>query len=76
MRRKFFYEHGLAHAPSALADISQEVDTVLSYPPDPAHSEYDGLVRRIYPIIDKHMLRPKSFLEFNTKFQRFPFPPG
>lgn len=75
-RKKFLSELGLSKEPSALADLSPALDTVLGYPPDPAHSEYFGLVRHLYLIIGKSILNPKAFLEFNSHFQQFSFPPG
>lgn len=48
-KTRFFSTHGLAHEPSALAHISPALDTILSYSPNPAHSKYYGLVRKLYP---------------------------
>lgn len=75
-KKKFFSTHGLAFKPSVMTEIHPTLDTVFSYPPDPAHSKYYGLVQRLYPIIGKYILTTRAFLEFNNNFQRFSFPPG
>lgn len=75
-KEKFFSYHGLAYDTSALSELNPALDTVLSYPPDPAHSDYYGMIRRLYTIIGKHILTPRVFIESNTNFQRFSFPSG
>jgi hypothetical protein len=75
-RENFLRTHGLAAQSSALQSILPALDLTLSRPPDPTHSEYFGLVRRLYPMIYKTILTQKASSEFTTIFQRFPFPPG
>ena len=75
-RVAFLARHGLAPEPSALEDLTPALDLVLSRPPDPAHSEYFGLVRRLYPLLYSKILTKRAAEAFTAVFQQFPFPPG
>ena len=48
----------------------------MSCPPDPAHSEYYGLVRRLYPLLYTKILTKRAAEEFTAALHCFPFPPG
>ena len=56
--------------------ITPALDLILSQLPNPAHSEYFGLVRRLYPLLYSKILTKPASAEFTQVFQNFPFPPG
>lgn len=52
------------------------LDLIMSFPPDPAHSEYYGLVRRLYSVHNwkKHSHNKRHFNNSTPHFFRFSFP--
>ena len=50
-RLAYLTRNGLKPESSALQTLTPALDLIMSCPPDPAHSEYYGLVRRLYPFL-------------------------
>lgn len=44
--------------------------------PDPAHSEYYGLVQKLYPLFNSKILTKHAAAEFAIVVHSFVFPPG
>lgn len=75
-RGKFLSEHGLKPECSVLQTMLPALDIVMSFPPDPAHSEYFGLIRNLYPLLLTKILTAKAVKEFAVVFNDFSFPQG
>jgi hypothetical protein len=75
-REEFLASHGLSTEQPALQSITPALDLTLSRPPDPAHSEYYGIIRKLYPMLYKKILFKRAASDFTMVFQRFPLPPG
>lgn len=54
---------------------SPAFDTILTYPPDHAHSKYYKLVQRLYPKLFNSILWPAAASEFTRIFNNFLFLP-
>ncbi len=75
-RIAFLSKHGLKPQSSPLQNLTPALDLIMGCPPDPAHSEYYGLVRKVYPLLYTKILTTRAATEFTTLFHDFPFPSG
>ena len=75
-RLAYLTRNGLKPESSALQTLTPALDLIMSCPPDPAHSEYYGLVRRLYPFLYTKILTKRAAEEFTAALHCFPFPPG
>jgi hypothetical protein len=72
-RIAFLSKHGLKPQSSSLQNLTSALDFIMGCPPDPAHSEYYGLVRKVYPLLYIKILTTRAATEFTTLFHDFPF---
>lgn len=75
-RHKFLIENGLRPETPILQILTPSLDLVLDCLPDPAHSEFYGLVRKLYPLLNSKILTKRAAAEFATVFYWFAFSPG
>ncbi|KAI1001467.1 hypothetical protein K3495_g6732 [Podosphaera aphanis] len=68
--------HGITDTPSYLETLAPELDTILSRPIDPMHSELLGLSRRLYALIVDKTLQTKAFPTFTGVFRKLQLPTG
>jgi hypothetical protein len=70
-------ENGMNLAGVPLATISPALDWILTRPTDPAHSEYQGISKRMHEVMMADVFTPRAALAYG-RFIRwvFPFPPG
>ena len=59
-RLAYLTRNGLKPESSALQTLTPALDLIMSCPPDPAHSEYYGLVRRLYPFLYTKILTKRA----------------
>jgi hypothetical protein len=74
-RDEYSSKWGLDETP-ALATISPAMDFITSFPPDPAHSEYQGLSQLMHEMLKDTILTAKALDEYNHILRSHPFPPG
>lgn len=67
---------GMSVVRPPLQKISPALDIVLSRPPEPAHSEYNGLSQLVHGLFIKQVLIPKALIEYGRILRSFVFPPG
>jgi hypothetical protein len=77
-REKYGTKWGLdpSERAAALAEIAPALDTLLSRPADPAHSEYQGLTRIMHNLLLDTLLTPQATRAYAALLRRFPFPPS
>ena len=68
--------NGLSAEASTLQSITPALDIIMSRPMDPAHSEYYGLVRRLYVVLCDAILTKKALSQLTRALQKFQFPRG
>ncbi|KAK3402707.1 hypothetical protein B0T20DRAFT_342182, partial [Sordaria brevicollis] len=51
------------------------LDIILTRPPDPAHSEYKGIVAETHEMILEVFLTSKAKAEYSYNIRHWPFPP-
>ncbi|KAI1097192.1 hypothetical protein F4804DRAFT_352027 [Jackrogersella minutella] len=67
---------GLAETEPALPLISPALDLILSRPPDPAHSEYQGLTELMHSLFIDRILQESGRQSYARTLRLWPFPPG
>ncbi|KAI0991291.1 hypothetical protein K3495_g16896 [Podosphaera aphanis] len=75
-RVKMCRNYGISDTPSYLETLAPELDTILSRPIDPMHSEFLGLSRRLYALIADKILQTKAFPVFTSVFRKIQLPVG
>ncbi|OTA53841.1 hypothetical protein K449DRAFT_389592 [Hypoxylon sp. EC38] len=75
-RQEYASQWGLTLRKPALIQISPALDTVLSRPPDAAHSEYNGMSNLMHTLLIKHILKPKAAREYYYMLRTWKFPAG
>ena len=75
-REKYASKWGLATSYPPLLKMAPAIDIILSFPGDPAHSEYSGQSKRLHELLIEGILSPKA-VKLYASFLRttFPFPP-
>lgn len=68
--------YGMLPDPTPLSRISPAADLVLSFPPDPPHSECNGISRMMHEILVDAILTTKGKFEYSDRLRKFAFPPG
>jgi hypothetical protein len=67
---------GLGTTNPALADISPALDLIMSRPPDPAHSEYQGITELMHTLLLGGILSEAGKEAYARNLRTWPFPPG
>ncbi|KAI1753016.1 hypothetical protein F4782DRAFT_95579 [Xylaria castorea] len=67
---------GLSDEKPALRLISPALDLVLSRPPDPAHSEYQGMSELMHTLLIDGILADRGKSAYTRQLRVWPFPPG
>lgn len=67
---------GLSEDRPKLADLSPALDLILSRPPDPAHSEYNGLSELMHCLLLDRILTAPAVKAYTRELRVWPFPPG
>ncbi|KAI1006512.1 hypothetical protein K3495_g1706 [Podosphaera aphanis] len=73
-RVRMCQNHGISDTPSYLETLAPELDTILSQPIDPMHSEFLRLSCRLYALIVDKILQTKAFPAFTTVFRKLQLP--
>jgi hypothetical protein len=74
-KRQYGSQWGLGDIP-ALADLSPALDLIMSRPPNPAHSEYQGMTELMHGLLIDGILTGTSQNEYIRQLRVCPFPPG
>lgn len=67
---------GINNPDPPLMEISPALDKILSCPPDPAHSEYNGLSCLMHFLLRDVILTGPARTEYSAVLRGWPFPPG
>jgi hypothetical protein len=74
-KRTYGSQWGLSEERPALIDISPALDLILSRPPDPAHSEYQGMTALLHGLLVDGILTPTAQKSYGRVLRLWPFPP-
>jgi hypothetical protein len=74
-KRTYGSQWGLSEERPALIDISPALDLILSRPPDPAHSEYQGMTALLHGLLIDGILTPTAQKSYGQVLRLCPFPP-
>jgi hypothetical protein len=75
-KRAYGSQWGLSEEQPALVDISPALDLILSRPPDPAHSEYQGMTALLHGLLLDGILTSAAQKSYGRVLRLWPFPPG
>ena len=75
-REYFLSKHSLKLEIPALQSLTPSLDLIMGCSPDLAHSEYYGLVQKLYPLFNSKILTKHAAAEFAIVVHSFVFPPG
>lgn len=75
-KRQYGSQWGLSEDLPALVDISPALDLIMSRPPDPAHSEYQGMTGLMHGLLLDGIMTGTSQKEYARQLRLWPFPPG
>jgi hypothetical protein len=75
-KRTYGSQWGISEEKPALIDISPALDLILSRPPDPAHSEYQGMTALLHSLLLDGILTATAQKSYGRVLRLWPFPPG
>ena len=75
-RTIFRKQWGLADVAPALVKLSPALDLQMTRPPDPAHSELQGMGFLLHHMLLTSILTPAAGKEYWERLRKHPFPPG
>jgi hypothetical protein len=75
-KNQYASAHGLSVDTPPLSTVSPSLDLIRTTPPDPAHSELNGVAAESHRLLLDGILTEKGKVQYNAMTQRFIFPPG
>ncbi|KAL7818066.1 hypothetical protein V8C44DRAFT_211757 [Trichoderma aethiopicum] len=75
-QRGFASQWGLSEDEPKLTQLSPALDLILSRPPDPAHSEYNGMSELMHGLLMDRILNNTGSKAYTKELRYWPFPPG
>ena len=75
-KKQFLAQQGLRPGSLALESLTPGLNLIMGCLPDLTHSEFFGLVRRLYPLLNSKILTKWAAAEFAMVFHSFVFPSG
>jgi len=75
-KRQYASQWGLSEQTPALIDISPALDLILTRPPDPAHSEYQGMTELMHRLLLDGILTGVSQKQYGRELRVWSFPAG
>jgi hypothetical protein len=75
-RKEYGTAWGMGDTVPALASITPALDLILSRPPDPAHSEYQGMSELMHGLLLDSILTEAGKKSYSSTLRNWPFPSG